>query len=137
MKGSKNTESQRILLLTAFVSVFFYLTAFGSPNADAQVRTVQSNPNEGYVTLSDFRKLLTAIQQDEAAIKNNSRLIQQLQQQVMRMENNSDAIAGGIKDLAEYYKKFDQKITFDLEPRIRQLEQAVKQIAQQIPRSKY
>ena len=130
-------ENQRTLFLVGLSLVFFCLITFENPDTDAQVRTVQSNPNEGYVTLSDFRKLLTAIQQDEAAIKNNSKLIQQLQQQVVKMENDSDAIAGGIKDIAEYCKKFDQKITFDLEPRVRQLEQAVKQIAQQIPRSKY
>src|SRR3990167_2523230 len=137
MKYLNKMDGRGILLLAGFALACFYLVTFENSNADAQVRTVQSNPNEGYVTLSDFRKLLTAIQQDETAIKSNSKLIQQLQQQVVKMENDSNAIAGGIKDLAEYCKKFDQKITFDLEPRIRQLEQAVKQLAQQIPRSKY
>lgn len=134
MGSFKKMGNRATLFLAGFSLVLFSLTMFENSNTDAQVRTVQLNLDARYVTVPTFRKLLEVIKRDETTLKDNSRLIQQLQKQVERFQKDLHTMSRTVNGNKEQYKKFDDKINYELEHRVRQLEQAVKEIARRLPR---
>ncbi len=137
MGSFKKMGNRAALFLAGFSLVLFSLTVFENSNTDAQVRNVQLNLDARYVTAPTFRKLLEVIKRDETTIKNNSQLIQQLKQQVEGFKKDLHTMSRAIDGNKEQYKKFDDKINYDLDHRVRQLEQAVKEIARHLPRQGY
>lgn len=137
MGSFKKMGKRATLFLAGFSLVLFSLTVFENSNTDAQVRNVQLNLDARYVTAPTFRKLLEVIKRDETTIKNNSQLIQQLKQQVERFKKDLHTMSRTIDGNKKQYKKFDDKINYDLDHRVRQLEQAVKEIARHLPRQGY
>ena len=122
------------LFMAGFFLVLSSLAIFEASNTSAQVRTVQSNSSDRYVSLSDFRKLVQAVKQNNDEVKNNTRLLQQLQRDVKKIKDDLYTMARTIRDNKEQSKRFDKKITFELEPRTNRLEQAVKELAWRLPR---
>lgn len=122
------------LFMAGFFLVLSSLAIFEASNTSAQVRTVQSNSSDRYVSLSDFRKLVQAVKQNNDEVKNNTRLLQQLQRDVKKIKDDLYTMARTIRDNKEQSKRFDKKITFELEPRTSRLEQAVKELARRLPR---
>jgi chromosome segregation ATPase len=120
--------------MAGFFLVLSSLAIFEASNTSAQVRTVQSNSSDRYVSLSDFRKLVQAVKQNNDEVKNNTRLLQQLQRDVKKIKDDLYTMARTIRDNKEQSKRFDKKITFELEPRTSRLEQAVKELARRLPR---
>ncbi len=122
------------LFMAGFFLVLSSLAIFEASNTSAQVRTVQSNSSDRYVSLSDFRKLVQAVKQNNDEVKNNTRLLQQLQRDVKKIKDDLYTMTRTIRDNKEQSKRFDKKINFELEPRTNRLEQAVREIAQRLPR---
>ena len=122
------------LFIAGFFLVLSSLAIFEVSNTSAQVRTVQSNSSDRYVSLSDFHKLVQAVKQNNDEVKNNTRLLQQLQRDVKKIKDDLYTMARTIRDNKEQSKRFDKKITFELEPRTNRLEQAVKELVRRLPR---
>ncbi len=95
------------------------------------------NLDQRYALLSDFRTLVRAVEQCNKNIQNNSRLVQDLKQQIEQIKKDSRTISGVVRNNAEQCKKFDKKINFDLDQRVRQLERVVKELARTIQSKKY
>ncbi len=134
MGSFKKMGNRAALFLAGFSLVLFSLIVFENSNTDAQVRTVQLNLDARYVTVPTFRKLLEVIKRDETTLKDNSRLIQQLKQQVERFKKDLHTMSRAIDGNKKQYEKFGDNINYDLDHRVRQLEQAVKEIARRLPR---
>ncbi len=137
MASFKKTGNRATLFLAGFSLVLFSLTVLENSNTDAQVRTVQLNLDARYVTVPTFRKLLEVIKRDETTLKDNSRLIQQLKQQVEGFKKDLHTMSRAIDGNKEQYKKFDDKINYDLDHRVRQLEQLAKEVVRRLPRQGY
>ncbi len=107
------------LFMAGSFLVLSSLVIFEDSNTGAQVRTAQSKLGNVYASLADFRTLVQAVKQNNNEIINNTRLLEQLQREVEKIK----------RDNQEQSKKSDKKITFELEPRISRLEQAVRELA--------
>ncbi|MHC4197794.1 MAG: hypothetical protein ACYSRP_07780 [Planctomycetota bacterium] len=121
------------LFMAGFFLVLSSLVIFEASNTSAQVRTVQSKLGDVYASLSDFRTLVKAVRQNNNEITNNTRLLEQLQREVEKIKKDLYTMTRTISDNEKQNKEFNKKINFELEPRTKRLEQAVREIAQRLP----
>ncbi len=94
------------LLLAGVFLVLSSLVIFEASSTSAQVRTVQSKLGNVYASLADFRTLVQAVKQNNNEIKDNTRMLEQLQREVEKIK----------RDNKEQSKKFDKKIPSSWSP---------------------
>ncbi len=104
MKIFGEKGNQATLFFAGIFLVLSSLIIFDDSNTDAQVRTVQDVTIVENASLSDFRKLAQAVRQNNDEVKNNTRLLQQLQREVKKIKDDLYTMAKAISENREQGK---------------------------------
>lgn len=137
MKCFGKTGNQVVLFFLAgtfFLVVLSYLIMFEGSNTGNKVVAADMDLDQRYASLASFRQLVRAVEQCNRNIQDNTSALQDLKKQI---KNDSYTMSRIIKENAQRCKKLEDKLTYELEPKVRKIEKALAAVAQRLPRQGY
>ncbi len=137
MKCFGKTGNRVVLFFLAgtfFLVVLSYLIMFEGSNTGNKVVAADMDLDQRYASLASFRQLVRAVEQCNRNIQDNTSALQDLKKQI---KNDSYTMSRIIKENAQRCKKLEDKLTYELEPKVRKIEKALAAVAQRLPRQGY